>query len=390
MPKGWLRRIRSPHEAASPREMPPEVTAAFFDMDTRQGAAQVAVAAESALNPSSPILGEWDTVLQRCYGASAAYLSLSAHDPAAQEAHQVHTQLVEAATGIDNYCQRHRSALSRATSQAAAAAQKADASIAAARALSQRLADVDGQWLVYPSVRTANDSMQSTVDELGSARERADLAATIRAADRLGIVVSQLELALDRAPQRVEEAHRAVSSVRTRLQAARTRATSADEALSDLLREFHADSSADIVDNERKSRADLDRADSLLQQASTASREGRPEAALEFANEARSIISPAEALIDSAGNRLSLLRSIRADPGQRERDVRFQVRDAQRLVVDRGLQSEWGTVLDAQAGRIDRIVAELHGRHPNYWKYHLGLGEVSEFVAGIVTRIRKV
>lgn len=164
-PRGGSGESASPHEAASPREMPPEVTAAFFDMDTRQGAAQVAVAAESALNPSSPILGEWDTVLQRCYGASAAYLSLSAHDPAAQEAHQVHATR----RGRHRYRQllpaTWRSALNRATSQAAAAAQKADASIAAAQGpLSQRLADVDGQWLVYPSVRTANDSMQSTVD----------------------------------------------------------------------------------------------------------------------------------------------------------------------------------------------------------------------------------
>lgn len=390
MPRGWLRRNRSPHEAVSAPEMPPEVTAAFFDMDSRQGAAQQAVAAEGALNPGSPILGEWDIVRQSCYGASASYLALSTHDPGAQGPDQVRRQLVEAAAGVDHYCQRHRSVLDRATSQVMTAAQKADSSLAVVQVLNRRLNGVDGQWLIYPSVRTANDLMQSTAGDLRSARERADLAATISAADRLSAAVAQLELALDRAPQRVEEANRAVSSVRTRLEAARTRAASADVALSDLLREFHADSSADIVDNERKSRAELDRADSLLKQASMASREGCPETALEFANEARLIISPAEALIDSAGNRLSLLRSIRDSPSQRERDVRFQVRDAQRLVIDRGIQAEWGTVLDAQVGRIDRIVAELHGRHPNYWKYHLGLGEVSEFVARIVARIRRV
>ena len=69
--------------------------------------------------------------------------------------------------------------------------------------------------------------------------------------------------------------------------------------------------------------------------------------------------------------------------------ARFRVRDAQRLAVDRGAVTEWGSVLDAQVARIDRTVAALTGRHPDYWKYHLALEEVSQYVSTIVTRIRQ-
>ena len=58
-------------------------------------------------------------------------------------------------------------------------------------------------------------------------------------------------------------------------------------------------------------------------------------------------------------------------------------------VPDRGLVREWGTALDAQVPRIDRIVAALDVPTPDYWRYQRDLGDVGEFIAGIVTRIRE-
>ena len=115
----------------------------------------------------------------------------------------------------------------------------------------------------------------------------------------------------------------------------------------------------------------------------------RPEQALALVGQAREEIGSAEELVDSVADRLELLQGIRADPAKPERDARFRVRDAQRLAIDRGMVGEWGSVLDAQAGRIDRIVAALPERNPDYLKYQRELEAVSEFVADIVNRMRQ-
>jgi hypothetical protein len=45
------------------------------------------------------------------------------------------------------------------------------------------------------------------------------------------------------------------------------------------------------------------------------------------------------------------------------------VRDAQRLVVDRGLVREFGPILDAQSVRLQNAQDRLTGVHPDYWLY---------------------
>ena len=84
-----------------------------------------------------------------------------------------------------------------------------------------------------------------------------------------------------------------------------------------------------------------------------------------------------------------VLRGVLADPAEMEKRVRFRLRDAQHLVVARDLVGEWGSVLDAQVARIDRIVAGLSGRHPDYWRYHQELEQVAAFIGTIVERVRR-
>lgn len=177
--------------------------------------------------------------------------------------------------------------------------------------------------------------------------------------------------------------------MRTRLEALKTRTEGISAAVSTLLREFHADSSADLLGNEHRCRVDLNRAEGLLQQAETAARDGDPETALNLVGMARTVLATAAEHVDAPAQRLALLRSVRSDPQQDEQRARFRLRDAQRLAVDRGAQAQWGAALDAQALRIDRIVATLSGRHPDYWRYHFELNDVAQFVAGIVARIRQ-
>lgn len=390
MPARWLRRSRNPGDPPREREIPAELTAMFLDMDQRQAIAQNAVQADAALRPASRVAAEWQPVEQQCYAAAGAYLALSAPAPdSAPPVQAVSEQLLAAARAIDAFYERHRRTLDGAVGARAAAAAAAETALKAAASASQRLDAADPTWRRYPSVQTADDAMQAALAEVRSARRGADLAATGRATERLAETTAALNTALDHAPLRVDEARRMVSSVRTRLDAVRTRADATPAALSELLREFHIDSSADLVNHERDGRAGLAHGESLLNQALHVSREGRPEAAIDLAGAARAAIGAAEDLIDAPGDRLRLLRAVRENPHAEEQAVRFRIRDAQRLAVSRGLTAQWGSVLDAQVVRIDRIVAALQTRNPDYWHYHLELEDVSEFVAGIVTRLRQ-
>ena len=60
---------------------------------------------------------------------------------------------------------------------------------------------------------------------------------------------------------------------------------------------------------------------------------------------------------------------MRADPGKLAADARFVLRDAQRLVVDRGLVKRFGPILDAQSVRLQNAQDRLTGVHPDYWLY---------------------
>jgi hypothetical protein len=209
------------------------------------------------------------------------------------------------------------------------------------------------------------------------------------AANRLDTATRELADALAQAPSRAAAANTAISSVTTRIAAVRTRAEGVPQAFSALLREFNAASSADLADNERESQRAIEAADAALGRARTAAAENNPEFALDLTTSARGFLAEAEQRVDAVTKRLTLLRAVRSDPQEQAKAVRFRLRDAQMLAVSRGLVAEWGSVLDAQAARIDRISETLSGRHPDYWAYVTELNAVTEFIAGVVERMRR-
>ena len=79
---------------------------------------------------------------------------------------------------------------------------------------------------------------------------------------------------------------------------------------------------------------------------------------------------------------------MKANPTETENKVRFKLRDAQQLAINRGVVAEWGSVLDAQLARIDRASNALTGTHPDYWSYLQDLDTISDFIAGVIDRMR--
>ncbi|MGV9614591.1 hypothetical protein [Nocardia xishanensis] len=373
---------------------------AFLDMDRRQSAAEAAVHASGEVFPERGLPAAWEPVRARCYDAAGAYLALTEELEAAQRdgtdiadgqrrTDTVTRQLVDAARAVDEFYRADQAGLEHAVAIVRSVPQLAQQVKVAAAAVRGQAAD--SEYADYPSVRlraAAVDEALVTLESAGSGAGSGS-GAVRAAANRLDAATKELAEALAQAPSRLGAANTALTSVDTRLSAVRNRAEGVGPAYSALLREFNAASSADLANNGRECQQAIDAAADALAGARAASVANNPESALELTATARGNLARAEQLIDAVTKRLELLRSVREDPQDKAKAVRFRLRDAQMLAVSRGLAGEWGSVLDAQAERIERITETLSGRHPDYWAYVAELDAVTEFIAGVVDRMRK-
>lgn len=378
--------------------------AAFLDLDNRQSYVNDAIdsAGESGAGGAG-LARAWAPVKQEAFAASAKYLATAEQfslldgaerptgvDPAAARAAfvEVHRTLADAAVAVDKFYRRHAEELEQARSLRAATPKiSADARSAALEAESL-LTAAERDGVAYASVLTAAGelvealSALKTADTIGSPLEIRHAAAAVHAA------AESVTSRIDHARSLPGTVPSSISSVRTRIEAVTTRLEAMPAHRSALLREFSADCSKDLNGADDRARRALEQARTEWAAANDAHRAGRLEDAAEHLGTARARLTSAEHDGDSLGDRLQLLRATKADPVAAAKATRFKLRDAQLLVVDRGLVQQWGSVLDAQAARIDRAAAELTGTHPDYWAYLQALQAVEAFVRNVVDRVR--
>ncbi len=399
------RRNRDERDLAPARSALDAAAQALIDLDTRQGYVDEAIRAARELGGTDDLARSWTAVAERSFKASAEYLDATAKYPlidtigrpnygldvetARRAFIGAHRSMADAASDVDAFYARHRDRIEAGKRALAAIPQQIDAARRAADAVTEQaaaLGDRDPKLLDLRSVTSAMDELSSAMARLaagGPAPAQATAAAAVQAA------ASTLREALDDAPQLAARTRSALPSVRTRLDSLATRMQRMPEAMSAMWREFTQASSADLGQHPRAAEAALDSARTELRRAEAAVTAADPETAQEAITAARAHAVRADRFIDEVTHRLEQLRSARQDPRGAEHPVRFAIRDAQRLVVDRGLATEWGSVLDAQSARVDRAVAALDRPHPDYWAMLTELGSVRDFVADIVDRVRR-
>lgn len=213
-------------------------------------------------------------------------------------------------------------------------------------------------------------------------------------------VAAEAEKARQRALQAQQEAARvaaelpgkarqALSSISTRIQAARNRLAEVPAARSTLLREYPAGCSADLTGCEDRARELLQQALDGLSQARTA-QQNDPARALELAGLIRTALAQADELIDAVPDRLRAVRDIQADPMAVSSRVRFKLHDAQMYAVDHNRVADYGMVLDHQLRRIECLEKEVFTTcHPDYWAYQNGLNEVMDSIQAAVAKMRR-
>ncbi|WP_238420236.1 hypothetical protein [Gordonia sp. 'Campus'] len=364
------------------------MTAAFLESESVLAEIDPAVGASAALDPRSGLRSSWQAIREQHAEATADYLRLLS--PA--EGERVRPQDLDRSTeslraitaSMRAFAQANAPTLDRArASMRAASAQDQEARVAAHRALTaleRATPDVSRLRSVSRATDDLDRALTAFEQSTGLQQRQTTAAAVVASARRL-------EQLLADAPSFGERARQVIRSVETRRSAISTRGAQVPDTLSALRREFSADCSVDLQRNggivdERLAHADteLDAARSLLDDA--------PDQAIDRADAARDDLAVAERAVDDVLSRLRVLREVRADPRGAEQRVRFRLRDAQLFAVNHALVDEWGSVLDAQADRIERAKEHLDRIHPDYWGYLTQLGAVDDRITEIVSRMR--
>ena len=362
---------------------------AFLALDDEQRAAADAVRTADELGGGRPLGQEWAQVARAGDRATEAYLATTAQFPldgtgpvaGAKQADERALREIEAARET---IRRFRSTHARTLDEAAhllralpVAVQEARSALVAARTAVQT-ADASGTRSRRAVQRlTEAEQAAAGIDAAGGVREKR--AAATRT---LELARSAATLATE-APRAAAGVRSAFSSVATRRAAAATKADRIPAALSALRREFSEPCSVGLTDAEKKARVALTAVDRAIAQARERADAGEWDDAADAIAEARAQLGAAEQAHDAVVGRLADLREVRADPGKLAADTRFVLRDAQRLVVDRGLVKRFGPILDAQSVRLQNAQDRLTGVHPDYWLY------LSE-LRGVRTRAQEV
>ncbi len=367
------------------------MTTAFLQTDRLLAEIEDGIAASHDTDPTRDVVGRWTPVREQHAQATSRYLELQRPEPESPYASAaVYEDCTRRLEQVSAEMTAFRERFGEKLARARAARQIAAEAVRQARAAADRaVAELDRPeslpFLQYPSVIAAVDVLAAQVRRLDTVTDSADRQESATAVTDAAAAV---HAALAAAPGRTGEAQNAVRSIATRISAVATRAEQLEPARSALLREFSAACSNDLVDNDRVAADAAAAADREVQAARGEITAGHPESALAHCGKARDHLRAADDAVDAVTDRLRSLREIRANPAAVADRVRFRLRDAQQLAMQRDLVGEWGSVLDAQVDRIDRACAALDGVHPDYWTYTTDLEAIDSFIGGVVDRMR--
>jgi hypothetical protein len=387
------RRDEAPDEAALAARN--AATQGFLALDDEQRAAADAVRAAEEMGTARRLGRAWAEVAAVGDAATEAYLAATRDFPivdgrataggkAADE--RALREIERAREVIRRFRAEHGRVLDEASlalSSLPRAVQEARRSVGSAREALQR-AEAAGFRSRRATERLAEaERAAARLDDAAVAlRER-------RAAAQRTIDLARSAAALaEEAPRTAQSVRSALASIATRRSATGGKVEQIEPAMSALRREFSDPCSRDLTGADRAAREALDEADRVIAEARRLAEEGDADAAAERITAARGALSRAEHHHEAVTDRLGELRAVREDPSREAADTRFVLRDAQRLVVDRGLVPRFGPILDAQAVRLQNAQDRLTGTHPDYWLYLTELRGVRERVRGVVSDAR--
>ncbi|MFF4797126.1 hypothetical protein ACFY1U_01765 [Streptomyces sp. NPDC001351] len=214
---------------------------------------------------------------------------------------------------------------------------------------------------------------------------------TLERAERVAREAEAIRVEAERLPQKAADIDHRLVSLRTRAQALTTRAGQVAPVLSELRRRFVADCWQDLQQVPEQAAENVRQAELKLKEAQAARDAQRWPDATSLLSTVRALLNTTDESVSAARDRLQRLNAVQKDPQQEIDRTRFAIRDAQRLAMTGRSTPDprHARPLDDSVARLERAIAGLEGRHPDYWHFLTETEAVRETVARVVSQIRE-
>ncbi|MFE4419842.1 hypothetical protein [Streptomyces sp. NPDC056817] len=381
--------------------------AAFYELDSAQRDLRISIETITAVDDSPDArraIADFEALGRRIDEVSQRYIQavdaqdLDRDDLEASVASRARVDLTTAKDellGVKRDLDRFGSGLGpllgKAETQLARVAPAVERARQALSAAAGALDDVRGSGLGADDLAARLAALSPELTRLNQGAGQHGVQPTLERAERVAREAEAIRADAVRLPEQAAEIDHRLVSLRTRAQALSTRAGQVEPVLSELRRRFTVACWQDLQQVPEQAAGSVREAEAKLREAQAARDAQRWPDATALLSTVRALLNTTDEAVSAAGDRLRRLNSVQKDPQAEVERTRFAIRDAQRLAMSGRTTPDprHARPLDDSVGRLERAVASLEGRHPDYWHFLTETEAVRQTVASVVSRIRE-
>ncbi|MEV5592261.1 hypothetical protein [Streptomyces sp. NPDC052496] len=380
--------------------------AAFYELDTAQRDLRISIETITAVD-SSPAARraaeDYENFGRRIDEVSQGYITaVDAHDldrddldaGAASRARadltRAKEELERVKADLDRFAQGLGPLLQTAETQLARLAPAVERARQALLAASNALDAVRAQGYKADDLAARLAALSPELTKLNQGAGQHGVQETIRRADDVLRQAESVRTEAERLPEKAAEIDKRLVSLRTRAQAITTRAGNVDPVLSELRRRYSAACWQDLQHVPDQAADAVAQAEIKVREAQRARDEQRWADATSLLATVRALLNTTDEAVSAAGDRLRRLDEVSFDREKEVERTRFAVRDAQRLAMAGRSTPDprHARPLDDAVARLERAIAGLEGRHPDWWHFLTETEAVRQTAARVVQEIR--
>ncbi|WP_369258539.1 hypothetical protein [Streptomyces sp. R35] len=398
---------RSESQRAEAQAAKDAAAAAFYELDTAQRDLRISIETITAVDDSPAarrVVSDFEALGRRIDEASQKYITaVDAHDLdrvelEASVAARARTELTAAKDelgrvkqDLDRFERGLAPLLGKAETQLARLAPAVERARQALLAASNALDAVRQSGLKADDLAARLAALGPELTRLNQGAGQHGVPETLERAERVSREAGAVRAEAERLPERAAETDHRLVSLRTRAQALTTRSGQVEPVLSELRRRFSAACWQDLQQVPEQTAENVRQAELKLKEAQAARDAQRWPDATSLLSTVRALLNHTDEAVSAAGDRLRRLNAVQKDPQQEIDRTRFAIRDAQRLAMSgrNTPDPRHARPLDDSVARLDRAIATLEGRHPDYWHFLTETEAVRQTVARVVSQIRE-